>query len=264
MRSATSHDSTPGDELGNFSTLDYLGLEAVDTPKQASFFPPASMSDLRMQAQQAIINAGPSSRHRASTVSAMARPAYKSSSSYSDLIAAATDERGRVHSSGLEAFGGFGYHDESHEYAAPYGTTKGFKDEGLLNALSSRPRATTIGISDGQRRSGARASGLGSGQQFSERRSDKEFAGMHRAIAPRHNLSSSISSRTSTPEGGLRDAGSSQGQVPTRSLWLGNLDVTTTAQELMAFFAPYGSIESLRLLPEKVSHEISYRDVSGS
>jgi protein JSN1 len=145
----------------------------------------------------------------------------------------------------------------------PFGIAKGFKDEGLLNALNSRPRATTIGISEGQRRQGARGSafqprvgGDASGGFIDRSRSDKEFAGMHRAIAPRHNLSSSISSRTSTPDeaGGRRDqSGATQGQVPTRSLWLGNLDVTTTAQELMQFFSPYGAIESLRLLPEKVS-----------
>lgn len=40
-------------------------------------------------------------------------------------------------------------------------------------------------------------------------------------------------------------------QTPSRSLWIGNLDVSTTGQQLMHFFAPYGAIESLRLLPDK-------------
>ncbi|EOR01707.1 Pumilio domain-containing protein C56F2.08c [Wallemia ichthyophaga EXF-994] len=40
-------------------------------------------------------------------------------------------------------------------------------------------------------------------------------------------------------------------QVPTRSLWIGGLDPRTTAQELMHVFAPYGAIESLRLLTDK-------------
>lgn len=40
-------------------------------------------------------------------------------------------------------------------------------------------------------------------------------------------------------------------QVPSRSLWIGNLNSSTTGQELMHAFAPYGAIESLRLLPEK-------------
>lgn len=44
---------------------------------------------------------------------------------------------------------------------------------------------------------------------------------------------------------------SSLNQTPSRSLWIGNLDASTTGQELMHVFAPYGAIESLRLLPEK-------------
>ena len=42
-------------------------------------------------------------------------------------------------------------------------------------------------------------------------------------------------------------------QVPTRSLWIGNLDNSVTSEQLIHVFAPYGAIESLRLLPEKVS-----------
>ncbi|PWN21418.1 hypothetical protein BCV69DRAFT_169722 [Microstroma glucosiphilum] len=47
-------------------------------------------------------------------------------------------------------------------------------------------------------------------------------------------------------------------QQPTRSLWIGNLDVSTTGQELMQAFAPYGAIESLRLLPEKECGFVNY------
>lgn len=45
---------------------------------------------------------------------------------------------------------------------------------------------------------------------------------------------------------------SSQIQTPTRSLWIGNLDSSVTSEQLIHVFAPYGAIESLRLLPEKV------------
>lgn len=45
---------------------------------------------------------------------------------------------------------------------------------------------------------------------------------------------------------------SSQMQTPTRSLWIGNLDSSVTSEQLIHVFAPYGAIESLRLLPEKV------------
>lgn len=41
-------------------------------------------------------------------------------------------------------------------------------------------------------------------------------------------------------------------QQPTRSLWVGNLDPKTSPAELQEVFAPYGAIESLRLIPEKV------------
>lgn len=46
-------------------------------------------------------------------------------------------------------------------------------------------------------------------------------------------------------------------QQPTRSLWVGNLDPNTTPAELQQVFAPYGAIESLRLIPDKVSRTIS-------
>jgi len=36
-------------------------------------------------------------------------------------------------------------------------------------------------------------------------------------------------------------------------LWIGNLDVNATSDALFQVFSPYGPIESVRLLPEKVS-----------
>jgi protein JSN1 len=41
-------------------------------------------------------------------------------------------------------------------------------------------------------------------------------------------------------------------QTPSRSLWIGNLDPAMTGEDLAHVFAPYGAIESFRLLPEKV------------
>lgn len=41
-------------------------------------------------------------------------------------------------------------------------------------------------------------------------------------------------------------------QTPSRSLWIGNLDPSMTGEDLAHVFAPYGAIESFRLLPEKV------------
>jgi protein JSN1 len=56
-----------------------------------------------------------------------------------------------------------------------------------------------------------------------------------------------LSPKSETPGGAA-----GQIQTPTRSLWIGNLDSSVTSEQLIHVFAPYGAIESLRLLPEKV------------
>ncbi|KAJ7489892.1 hypothetical protein B0H11DRAFT_2010854 [Mycena galericulata] len=52
----------------------------------------------------------------------------------------------------------------------------------------------------------------------------------------------------------------SQIQTPTRSLWIGNLDGVVTSEQLIHVFAPYGAIESLRLLPEKECGFVNFVD----
>lgn len=47
--------------------------------------------------------------------------------------------------------------------------------------------------------------------------------------------------------------------APSRSLWVGNLDPSITANELLALFSPYGPIESLRVLPEKECAFINFQ-----
>lgn len=42
------------------------------------------------------------------------------------------------------------------------------------------------------------------------------------------------------------------GQIPTRSLWIGNVDPTLSPADLLALFAPYGRVESLRILVRRV------------
>ncbi|KAH9913374.1 uncharacterized protein B0H18DRAFT_1126348 [Fomitopsis serialis] len=49
-------------------------------------------------------------------------------------------------------------------------------------------------------------------------------------------------------------------QTPTRSLWIGNLDSSVTSEQLIHVFAPYGAIESLRLLPEKECGFVNFVD----
>ncbi|KAL0947115.1 hypothetical protein HGRIS_013250 [Hohenbuehelia grisea] len=53
---------------------------------------------------------------------------------------------------------------------------------------------------------------------------------------------------------------SNQIQTPTRSLWIGNLDSSVTSEQLIHVFAPYGAIESLRLLPEKECGFVNFVD----
>jgi len=69
---------------------------------------------------------------------------------------------------------------------------------------------------------------------------------------PRLSISSHTS-RAGTPD---MFGGGSTPQVPTRSLWIGNLDVDATSEALLTVFAPYGAIESVRMLPEKVSYTL--------
>lgn len=64
-------------------------------------------------------------------------------------------------------------------------------------------------------------------------------------LAAPNNQGRSVSPKSS-------DNASTQIQTPTRSLWIGNLDSSVTSEQLIHVFAPYGAIESLRLLPEKV------------
>ncbi|KAG0231399.1 hypothetical protein BGW41_002199 [Actinomortierella wolfii] len=73
-------------------------------------------------------------------------------------------------------------------------------------------------------------------------------AGMHFG-----NSSTGTPPGTLTPplqENGFSSANVTQ-QVPTRSLWIGNLDPSLTTNELMKLCSPYGPIESLRVLPDK-------------
>lgn len=324
LRMITSHTSSNGssgaDEYVTFSTMDYLGLGGADnseTPRATTFgfekgpaLPSASNSQ-RLQAQaqaqasasQTTAAASSANRNRANTVSNYTRPAYKSASSFQDLISAANLGEDRDPSRPIGLYDDYSRYNMMPTlsgsgldgYAKPSTTTgsadiKGFKDSALLNSLS-RPRATTIGMLDSPNLRNAVATGglahnshkVGSSVDIGgyadaydnassapfvpTTRNDRGFASMHQAIAPRHNASQSISSNFSAASG-LQDDGLSrsggkgaannlsadnQGQQPTRSLWLGNLDVMTTTNDLMQVFAQYGTIESLRLLPEKVS-----------
>ncbi|KAJ1652214.1 hypothetical protein IWQ61_007396 [Dispira simplex] len=62
-------------------------------------------------------------------------------------------------------------------------------------------------------------------------------------------------------ESGLAHGASSDGTVPTRSLWVGNADPSLTMADFMGIFSPFGAIESLRLLPDKECAFINFARV---
>ena len=253
-----SSNSLGPDDL-NFSTLDYLGLA------DGSELPPASMSELRNQAQRAIANSGPASRLRASTVSNSARP-YRASVITGNVYRApypTQEEEAAL----ANAMGDMGMYD-SGGYAQQLVNSFG----GMYNKDPHRPRATTIGALDSPHRRGNAPPGylasipqspvqsgfhqshmsMSSAYGYPPRsRSDRDLTRSRDSSVtrgPRLSISSHPS-RAATPDVG----GSSTPQMPTRSLWIGNLDVNASSDALLQVFAPYGAIESVRMLPEKVS-----------
>ena len=156
---------------------------------------------------------------------------------------------------------------------------KGFKSGDHLSVgLSARPRAISVGNLDDTSRGGLRRTGgselqqslyaneLSSGGLSSGSltptgilRSDK-ISGRPSVHFPSADLPGSRASpylqapsgqgRSVSPKSAENPA--TQVQTPTRSLWIGNLDSSVTSEQLIHVFAPYGAIESLRLLPEKV------------
>lgn len=259
-----------GGSGGAAGLVDGLDLE---TPRAADFnFHQNDLSDFSRAAAAAAAAAAASSsgasRHRASTVSNFARPA--SSSSYSDLISAANLGLGSKplttpppsHQQPIGLFedigglaGGTGPTEYLFESGGGGGSGGAFRD----SLASARPRATTISMLEpkAHREAAARSAAVAQAATTTTtmaappRRDESEFASMHRPIAPRHVASASVASLASTLDGVGGGRSEPHGQTPTRSLWLGNLDVMTTAQQLNDVFCKYGVIESLRLLPEK-------------
>ena len=235
----------------NFSTIDYLGLD------ESGDLPPASMSELRQQAQQAIADSGPasrlSSRVRSSTVSNFARNTRPSVTSSAYQREYPTEEEyvyqqmGQMslqdapdgpYNSGMTQ--GYGYGKDVHR---PRATTIGALDKArtAMGYLSSIPQSPMPGhMYDAS---------FGSGYYPPRSRSDRDLTRERSSSrGPRMSMSSHTS-RAGTPD----VIGSSTPQLPTRSLWIGNLDVNATSDALLHVFAPYGAIESVRMLPEKVN-----------
>jgi protein JSN1 len=291
LRSVTSADSADDFDV---HTLDYLGLDDSHRPP-----PAATISELRNQAQAAIAGnlANPSSRLRASTVSNPYR--LRSSVTGSHLSTPTADEEEEYFDNYEEAhttytrqrLNSYDTSTEANYLSAAY-VAKGFKQTDHLsaaNGLGSRPRAISVGNLDDpiralQRRSAVaevqhsylnelspQTSGLSSiGSPAGILKTDKltgaRMGSSPTVHFPNGELTGNRNSYLVTPGPQNRaispksDGPSSQIQTPTRSLWIGNLDSAVTSEQLIHVFAPYGAIESLRLLPEKECGFVNFVD----
>jgi protein JSN1 len=277
LRSASSTDLSDDFKV---PTLDYLGLDDNHRPP-----PAATLSELRNQAQAAIAgNLANPSRMRASTVSNPYRS--RTSTSGSLLSTPAAEEEEDYFVDGYDSVS----YDRQQIYDMPTGDfgpsnylNAGFKSD---NLAANRPRAISVGILDDPMRSVQRRVPSNDVHSYSN---ELSFSSANVSLA--NNISNTsgilktdklssarpgISPTVHFPNGGdipvgrgasaylLAPSGqnrsvspksegpSSQLQTPTRSLWIGNLDSAVTSEQLIHVFAPYGAIESLRLLPEKV------------
>ncbi|EGO18620.1 hypothetical protein SERLADRAFT_418814 [Serpula lacrymans var. lacrymans S7.9] len=293
LRSVTSADS--GAEDFDVHTLDYLGLDDGHRPP-----PAATISELRTQAQAAIAgNLANPPRLRASTVSNPYRTRSSAGASLLSTPNADDDEEyfDNYENQGLYERQHMGPYDasvgDSNLLHSSY-VAKGFKQTDHLaaaNGLSSRPRAISVGNLDDPMRSLQRrstigetqspyltdlsspisglglASGLGSPAGILK--SDK-LMGSRNGSSPTVHFPNGELSRSSSylaaPGSQNRavspknEGPNSQIQTPTRSLWIGNLDSAVTSEQLIHVFAPYGAIESLRLLPEKECGFVNFVD----
>ncbi|KAI9353565.1 armadillo-type protein [Obelidium mucronatum] len=144
----------------------------------------------------------------------------------------------------------------------------------------SRPRATTIGIVDrfvvdgvdmygmqqgigGDRVGSDRGYGIPLPSSYSQQhqqhqqQQQPQHQTHHHHSQQHHSLQQNsvllqstvtIQGFSGTDEGNEHDQ---DFQTPSRSLWVGNLDATISAPEILSLFSPFGAIESLRMLPDK-------------
>lgn len=275
---------TSADSADDFDvhTLDYLGLDDSHRPP-----PAATISELRTQAQAAIAgNLANPPRLRASTVS---NPYRARSSGATSLLATPSGEDDEEFFENYETHQLYerqrlssydGSISDANLLHSSY-VAKGFKQTDHLSpgsALTSRPRAISVGILDDPIRSLQRrvttsevqtpymndfvpaSSSLASPAGIL--RSDAKLASRNASSPTVHFPNGEVSrasaylvapnsqGRAVSPKSEANN--NSQIQTPTRSLWIGNLDSAVTSEQLIHVFAPYGAIESLRLLPEKV------------
>jgi protein JSN1 len=279
IRSPTSMD-TGADDF-DVHTLDYLGLDETHHRPP----PAATISELRNQAQAVIAgNLSNPPRLRATTVS---HPYRRMSSTGNSLLGTPNpEEEEEVYEQSFNSRPALeAYNDSLTDDYFPRGT-QGLKQTDYLNAnlSSSRPRAISVGtLDDSAARITRRATvsveqpvyelsssynGTNSAQlsQSGILKTDKSTT-LRTGSMPSVRFPVTEVSGTRTPSYLLtanqpgravspKSENPTQIQTPTRSLWIGNLDSSVTSEQLIHVFAPYGAIESLRLLPEKVKYRI--------
>ncbi|RDX48308.1 hypothetical protein OH76DRAFT_665531 [Lentinus brumalis] len=281
------HSVASMDDEFDVHTLDYLGLD--DGARRP---PAATLSELRNQAQAAItvnLNNNPA-RMRASTVS---NPYHLRPSAASLLSTPNAEEEEDMyenelyHRQGMDSYG-----EDNGNYLSANYIAQGFKQSDHLGVgLATRPRAISVGTLDDStsrlhRRAGVGELQMNFGSDLSMHTgltaSNMGPAGILRSektVAPRNGLAASVHFPNPEPPASRASAylaapssnqnraispksenSSNQIQTPTRSLWIGNLDASFTSEQLIHVFAPYGAIESLRLLPEKECGFVNFVD----
>ncbi|KAF8906069.1 hypothetical protein CPB84DRAFT_1814025 [Gymnopilus junonius] len=293
LRSVTSADS--GADDFDVHTLDYLGLDDSHRPP-----PAATISELRNQAQAAIAgNLANPSRTRASTVSDPYRSRPSVTGSLLSTPAAEEEEEYFVdnyESLGYDRqhLSSYDIPNSRGDFGQSTFLVKGFKTTDHLT--TNRPRAISVGILDDPMRSLQRRATTSDthpyanndlphssstnlslsntlGNPSSILKTDKFISGRSGTSPSVHfpngndlPIGRGASAYLLAPSGNNRsvspksEAPSAQLQTPTRSLWIGNLDSAVTSEQLIHVFAPYGAIESLRLLPEKECGFVNFVD----
>ena len=272
LRSVASMDSG-GDDF-DVHTLDYLGLDDVHRT------PAATISELRSQAQAAIAgNLTNPPRLRASTVS---NPYRMRSFVSGGLLQAsnAQDDEEYYEENGFTNQHIDSYDDPlaTNNFLQPPYVPQNYRQSDHLSAgIGSRPRAISVGNLDESTRLAQRRASIVDPQNYRADltnpnaglptgilKSDKLSTNGPRSVTAVHFPNGEVSNSRVSPflsapginQGGRlspkNETPSNQLQTPTRSLWIGNLDNSVTSEQLIHVFAPYGAIESLRLLPEKV------------
>ncbi|KAF9533353.1 hypothetical protein CPB83DRAFT_831889 [Crepidotus variabilis] len=297
LRSVTSADS--GVDDFDVHTLDYLGLDDSHRPPPAATISElrnqaqaAIAGNLANPARmRASTVSNPYQRRPTATNSLLQTPAAEEEEEYFvDDYNTLNYDRQHLNAYDVPSLQG--------DFAqSSYLTPKGLRST-TEQFATNRPRAISVGILDDPLRSLQRRAtiadthaylndltgnvGLNSNMSNPSGilKSDNKLSGSRPSVSPSVHFptSNSSSSTTDLPIGRGASAyllapnnqnrsvspkseqQSNQVQTPTRSLWIGNLDSSVTSEQLIHVFAPYGAIESLRLLPEKECGFVNFVD----